>query len=89
MKAAKKIENENERFARHQIMEELFYDFGRNRYQIYWMNFTRGIFFGFGTVLGGTVLVALMIWALGQFAGWFPPVSDFIHQFTETVKQAK
>ncbi|MDK2899413.1 MAG: hypothetical protein PWQ10_600 [Patescibacteria group bacterium] len=85
----KPVKPKSEHDARHQMIEELFYDFGRNRHQIYWMNFTRGIFFGFGTILGGTVLVAILVWILGQFSNWLPPLSDFLHQFTEIIKQTK
>ncbi|NTW61483.1 hypothetical protein HGB24_02215 [Candidatus Saccharibacteria bacterium] len=72
MKIVKKINKDNETGARKQLIEELFYDFHKNRYQIYWMNFLRGVYFGFGTVLGGTVVVTFLIWLLGQFSGWLP-----------------
>jgi len=86
---AEKSKINNERLARHKMIEELFYDFNRNRQQIYWMNFVRGLFFGFGTILGGTVLVAIIVWVLSQFAGWIPPLSDFINQFIDIVQRAK
>jgi len=89
MKMAEKSKINNERLARHKMIEELFYDFNRNRQQIYWMNFVRGLFFGFGTILGGTVLVAIIVWVLSQFAGWIPPLSDFINQFIDIVQRAK
>lgn len=70
---------DNERGAREGLIEDLFYDFNRNRAQVYKMNFIRGIFFGFGSVLGGTLLVALLIWILGAFVNVFPPLADFIN----------
>lgn len=66
-KAVEKIKKDNERGSRENLIEELFYDFNRNRVQVYKMNFVRGIFFGLGSVLGGTVLVALLAWVLSFF----------------------
>jgi len=87
MKIRKAIKDGNEKGARHQLIEELFNDFQSSRHQVYWMNFVRGIFFGFGTVLGGTVLVAIIIWVLGQFAGWFPPIGDAVRQFINALQR--
>ncbi len=53
------------------------------------MNFVRGIFFGFGTVLGGTVLVAIIIWVLGQFVDWFPIIGDFIKQIIDAMQRSR
>ena len=83
MSIFRSIKSEGERAARRQLMEELFYDFHRDKFQIFFLNFIRGIFFGFGTVLGGTVLVALVVWILGQFFGWFP----YIHQVIEAIQR--
>lgn len=86
MKIKKAIKDGNEQGARHQLIEELFNDFHSSRHQVYWMNFVRGIFFGFGTVLGGTVLVAIIVWILSQFAGWFPAIGSAIHQFINALQ---
>lgn len=88
-KIANKIKNDNERGARHAILEDLFQDFHRSRRQVYSMNFIRGIFFGFGTVLGGTVLVALIVWVLGQFVDWFPIIGDFIKQIIDAMQRPR
>lgn len=66
-KVTAKIKKDNEIGARKALLEELFNDFNRSRAQIYKMNFFRGIFFGLGSVLGGTVVVALIIWLLALF----------------------
>ncbi len=88
-KITEKVKKDNERGARKAVIEDLFYDFHKNRYQVYWTNFMRGIFFGFGTALGGTLLVAIVIWALGQFAGWFPFIGNDINHITNVIQQSK
>ena len=42
--------------AEEQILDDIFYDLYRNRGRVYKVNFFRGIFFGLGTFLGGTVV---------------------------------
>jgi len=81
----KTIDN-NERGARRQILEDLFDDFYTSRHKVFLMNFVRGIYFGFGSVLGGTVVVAIIIWVLSQFAGWFPPIGESIRNFIITLQ---
>ncbi|MBC7869035.1 hypothetical protein H7X69_02565 [Candidatus Saccharibacteria bacterium] len=88
-KIVNKIQNDNDRGARQGILEDLFFDFYRNRRQVYFMNFIRGIFFGFGTVLGGTVLVAIIIGVLGQFVDWFPVIGDFIKQIIDAIQRPR
>lgn len=53
--------------ARRTVIEELFNDYYDDRRNIYLMNFFRGIFFGLGTFLGGTIVVALIVWGLSFF----------------------
>ncbi len=64
--------------SRKAILDDLFQDFYSSRRQVYLFNFIRGIFFGLGTVLGGTLLVAIAVAILGQFVDWFPVLGDFI-----------
>ncbi len=57
------------------VLEDLFNDFNRDRKQVYRLNFIRGIFFGFGSALGGTVILALIVWLLSLFSNtWFGPL---------------
>lgn len=86
-KKVKPDKEKKEHEARKQILEELFYDFNKSELQVYRVNFFRGIFLGFGTVLGGTLLVAIIIWVLGQFANLFPMVSDYINAVTHTLQK--
>lgn len=85
-KIVEKMKKDSERGARQQLVEELFYDFNRSRLQIYWLNFTRGLFFGFGTIFGGTVLVALLVWLLSQSVNIFPDViADWVRQIIDAL----
>ena len=86
-KAVSRIKSDNERGARENLIEELFYDFHRSRKQVYLMNFFRGLFFGLGSVLGGTLFVALAIWLLGAFVDVFPPLADFINGIIDAMRQ--
>lgn len=53
--------------AQRDLIEQLFNDHYKNRWHIYKMNFVRGIFFGFGSVIGATIIVSIAIWMLAQF----------------------
>lgn len=82
------VKESSERAARKKLLEELFYDFHRSRGQVYWVNFVRGLFLGFGTIVGGTLVVALIIWILSQMAGWFPGLGDLIRQIIDTIQKS-
>lgn len=61
-----KLKQNNEFEARKAAIEDMFYDYSRSQAKIYWINFWRGIFFGLGSVLGGTVLITVLVWLLGR-----------------------
>lgn len=86
-KIVEKIADDNEKSARINLLEDLFNDFHRSRRQVYTMNFFRGIFFGFGSVLGATLIVAIVVWVLGQFGNIFPPLADFINNLIDTMQK--
>lgn len=67
-----------ERDAKRKMFEQLFDDFYANRGKVYRVNFVRGVFFGFGSVLGGTVLVAVLVWILSKLFNWLPFIGDLI-----------
>lgn len=77
-KLINKVANNQEGGARKALIEDLFYDYYRNRRHIYHVNFIRGLYFGFGSVLGGTLLVALLIWALSLFSDQVPFIQNVI-----------
>jgi len=83
---AKSVKEGNERGARTSLIEELFYDFNRSRSQVYVMNFVRGILFGAGSVLGGTVVIALLIWILSLLGNVIPPLGDFFDGISQTIE---
>jgi len=86
-KAVKKLKEDNERGARNAILEDLFYDFNRSRKQVYSMNFFRGIFFGVGTFLGGTIVVALVVWLLTLLVDLPGGIGDFVQYIVDIVQQ--
>lgn len=85
-KAITKVKVDNERGARQAILEDLFYDFHRSRRQVYGMNFIRGIFFGVGSVVGGTIVVALVVWLLSLLVDIPGGVGDFVQFVVNLVR---
>lgn len=70
------------------FMEELFSDYYKNRAKVYKMNFIRGLFFGFGSVLGGTVVISLIVWLLSFFVDfWF--IGEYLRQTQETLERTR
>lgn len=87
-KLLRKLKNDNENGARKGLLEELFNDFHRSRVQVYWMNFFRGIFFGVGTVVGGTLVVALVLWLLSLLTDIPGGFGDFVDYIVELVRNS-
>lgn len=83
---ARTLKENNERGARQSLIEELFYDFNRSRSQVYLMNFVRGIMFGAGSVIGGTLVIALFIWTLSLLGNFIPPLGGFFDGVTDTLE---
>ena len=87
-KLKRRIRDDNERGAREGLLEELFNDFNRNRFSIYKFNFFRGIFFGLGSVLGGTVVLALLVWLLNLTGHLIPGIADFVNRIVDVMREA-
>jgi hypothetical protein len=81
-----KIASDNEKGARRAVLEDLFYDFHSSRRQVYKINFVRGLFFGLGSVLGGTVLIALLVWVLSFFVQ-LPGIGNSVKQVEQTIQR--
>lgn len=88
-KVIDKVVKDNENGARHAVIEDLFYDFHRHRFQVYGMNFWRGLFFGFGSALGATILIAVLIWLTGQLVDIFPALADFMNTLNDTMQRRR
>ena len=86
-KVMKKLKKDNEVGARRAILEDLFYDFHKNRRQVYLMNFFRGMFFGVGSVLGGTLVIALIAGLLSLLVDIPGGTGDFIQYVVDTVQR--
>lgn len=87
-KVKRQISENNERGARQAVIEDLFNDFNRNRFTVYKFNFFRGIFFGLGSVLGGTVVLAILVWLLNLTGHLVPGIADFLNHII-TVMQTR
>jgi len=83
---AKEFEDGQTKGAFEAVVEELFHDFYRARRRVYMFNFIRGIFFGAGSALGGTLIVALVLWILSFFIN-FPVIGQYFQQFERSVQQ--
>lgn len=88
-KTKNKVEREQEFGARRAVLEDLFYDFHSSRTKVYRMNFLRGIFFGVGTAIGGTIVIALVVWVLDLFTGVPGGIGEFIQQVVDTIEQSR
>ena len=89
-KANKKRQKEEKKFhsTGDEVLQELFNDLYHDRKKIYKVNFFRGIFFGFGSFLGATMLVAILIWALSLF-GNLPVIGDYFNRAQQSIEQGK
>lgn len=87
-KIVEKIRRDQVKGAAEKTLEELFNDFNRSRFQIYKFNFFRGIFFGLGSVLGGTVVLGLLLWLLGLFTDIPGGIGNFLSEVIDRVNQA-
>lgn len=88
-RAKRRVTDDNERGARKSVLEDLFNDFNRNRFSVYKFNFIRGIFFGLGSVLGGTVVLGLLVWLLNLTGHLVPGVADFVNNVTHVMQSRK
>ncbi len=83
-KLEKKVAKEKKKLASEKqvYLEDMFNDLYSKRLRIYKLNFFRGVFFGLGTFLGGTVVIAAIIWILSNFVDW-----PLIERLVETLQR--
>lgn len=84
----RKLKHDQGMGARRSMMEEMFNDLYKDRAKVYKMNFVRGLFFGFGSVLGATVVVALAIWILSFFVD-LPGIGNAAEQAQSQLERGK
>ncbi len=65
--------------AQRDLLEQLFDDHYKYRWRVYKMNLFRGVFFGFGSVIGATIIIGLALWILSLFTQ-LPFVGDFFEK---------
>ncbi|MDR2336479.1 MAG: DUF5665 domain-containing protein [Candidatus Nomurabacteria bacterium] len=79
----KNIDNDSRQSAAEgRVLEDLFYDMYRHRARVYRVNFFRGLCFGLGSVLGGTVVLAIVAWVLSWLIG-IPGLGRFISEIID------
>lgn len=56
--------------------------------RFYKMSFLKGLFIGFGTVLGATLLIGLLLWGLSFFDS-VPWIGEISKNITETIESSR
>jgi hypothetical protein len=85
-KAAKRLKNKEKAFQR-SLVEDSFYDFYQSRKKVYRVNFFRGLFFGFGSFLGATVVVAIIVALLNLFTNIPAGIGDFFRLIIDSIQR--
>ncbi len=67
-------------------LDPFFEDYYARRGDIYRINFVRGIFFGLGSVLGGTIVISLVVWVSSFFID-FPLLGDFFQSLIDAANR--
>ena len=80
-----KVADNQAKAAQQEILRETFYDLYPNRWEIYRVNFFRGIFFGFGSVIGATALVIVSIMILNLFVNIAGGIGEFIQNIIDAM----
>jgi hypothetical protein len=65
-------------------VQKLYQESYKDRKRIYHVSFFRGIFFGLGSVIGGTIIIAIVIW-LFSFLVDLPGIGNFFRELIETI----
>lgn len=85
-KVVDKVKSDSEAGARRALIEQLFYDFNTSKASVFWMNFFRGIFFGVGSVIGGTLVVAIVVSILSLLTDVPGVFGEFIQYIVDIVR---
>lgn len=69
--------------AQRQFTDKLLLEaYGRKR-KLLKLSFWQGVTFGLGSAIGGTLVLALLIWLLARVVDWFPILGDLINKIIE------
>lgn len=88
-KLVKKLKKDSQNGARVNLIEELFHDFNRSRVQVYKMNFVRGIFFGVGSAIGATVVIAIVVGLLNLFTDLPGGIGNFVQDILDSINRPR
>ncbi len=67
-------------------LESIFEGGYINHRRVYKINFIRGLFFGLGSVIGGTIIIASILWVLSFFSQ-VPLIGHFVDNIQTTVEK--
>lgn len=74
----KQVDKAQRQFADKLLLEA----YGRKR-KLLKLSFWQGVLFGLGSAIGGTLVLALLIWLLARVVDWFPILGDLINKIIE------
>lgn len=69
--------------AERKIVDKLVLDAYGRKGKLLKFSFLQGVFFGLGSAIGGTIVLAMVIWVLSQMVDWFPLMGDFVDKIIE------
>ncbi len=69
-------------------IEEVVISGHARKLRLMWHNFLRGVCFGLGSVIGGTVMVAFVLWILSAFDS-VPLAGHFIQSLRDTIHNVR
>ncbi|MDR0956217.1 MAG: DUF5665 domain-containing protein [Candidatus Nomurabacteria bacterium] len=73
---------ESQRALIRQLFEEVW---TKRRGRMIGYNFLRGVAFGFGSLVGGTIVVAILVWILARVVNWFPMIQGFTQSLIDSL----
>ena len=88
LKRAVKRADKN-RNLQNEYLEPLFDDFYARRGRVYRLNFFRGIWLGLGIFIGGTVVIAIVVFLLNFLIDIPGGIGDFISWVVDTIESGR
>ena len=67
-------------------LESIFEGGYINHWRVYKINLVRGMFFGFGSLIGGTIVIAMLLWALSFFTE-LPIIGNFVDTIRDSIHE--